>query len=486
MLDIVRQLFADLDELDLAYCHWKSNIDLGAACNGEGDLDLLIAREDYACAVRVLLASGFKRMVSKMDRRFPGMEDFLGHDLQTGELVHVQAHVQLITGQALTKNLHFPFEALYLETRDRDKTLGVPIPNRSMEALIHCCRTFTKLGLSIQCRPALFRRHLHKASEEMSYLLPGGISELNISLVSRAMPEFQSGEFEAAASAILNRASLTEWRSMRRVLMKRLSSYQRRKPLRERLSWLSRRLFLLAARFTGAPPKRSFASGGLGMAIIGSDGAGKSSAISHLSSWLGKYVSVQNFHIGRPTPSIPTRVFGRATNLFQKLSNGSLRLPQPGDATAEVWPNRLAWIPALLYLFLAKDRRRTVEHATRLAGRGVIVVCDRFPLAGLGLMDSPRIMSMTNRNNRLYRRLAEMEEQEYAKIKLMDLTLLLLVEPATAAMRQPGDGEAYVLQRAEEVTSLAETKPQGITLIDANKPISAVHEELRRTVWATL
>ena len=108
MLDIIKNMTKLFSDNNITYCHWKSNIDLDDACKGVGDLDLLFDRVQYILVTQLLVGLGFKRAESNIDRQYPGIEDYFGYDSQTGIIVHLQTHYQLVTGQPLTKNYHFP------------------------------------------------------------------------------------------------------------------------------------------------------------------------------------------------------------------------------------------------------------------------------------------------------------------------------------------------------------------------------------------
>ena len=90
------------------------------------------------------------------------------------------------------------------------------------------------------------------------------------------------------------------------------------------------------------------------------------------------------------------------------------------------------------------------EDMRRYIGSGGFVVCDRFPMPGLELMDSPRVKLIVNLNNKYYKKLSLLEESYYKKLTRLNITLMLVVSPEIAAVRQPTDGEKYVKARAKE------------------------------------
>ena len=99
MLELCKQFFATLNQQGIRYCHWKSNEHLDMALLGKTDFDLLVdpAHRDRFCFQ--LKAFDFSEVLSPPDKRFPGLEDHLGMDGKTGELVHLHVHYRLVLSQ---------------------------------------------------------------------------------------------------------------------------------------------------------------------------------------------------------------------------------------------------------------------------------------------------------------------------------------------------------------------------------------------------
>lgn len=96
VLDLILRLGAALAAEGIDYCHWKSNLFLGQASRGETDLDLLIGRESAQKFTQVLCGLGFREALAPDCENLPGVQHYYGNDRETGRLVHVHAHFQLI------------------------------------------------------------------------------------------------------------------------------------------------------------------------------------------------------------------------------------------------------------------------------------------------------------------------------------------------------------------------------------------------------
>src|SRR6476661_6452637 len=112
MLKLIHQLIDELNATGLPYCHWKSNLWLAAALEGETDLDLLIPRDGARAFRAILDRLEFRPAQLGGDAPFPAMEHYIGFDTERGVLVHVHAYYAVITGESLAKNYRFPIEAM--------------------------------------------------------------------------------------------------------------------------------------------------------------------------------------------------------------------------------------------------------------------------------------------------------------------------------------------------------------------------------------
>ena len=112
MLLLLKNYFSQLSEIQ--YVHWKSNSHLDAALNGETDLDLLVSQKDAQQFRKITFEHGFKQMISSPEKQFPGLEDYLGFDPESGRLIHLHIHYRLIIGKQYAKNYHLPLEECLL------------------------------------------------------------------------------------------------------------------------------------------------------------------------------------------------------------------------------------------------------------------------------------------------------------------------------------------------------------------------------------
>ena len=467
-LELVLRTCDALRDEAVRCCHFKSTEALDRSANGENDLDLLVHADDTERFLEVLVGLGFREAVVSPSRRIEGIRHLYGLDERSGKLVDVHAHDRLVVGDDATKNYHVPIEQAFLSSTATAGPFEIPRPE--IELVLLVIRMMLKHGTP---EALLTGRGALRPGErrELAYLE----TSLGRDALAPALREcgFLDAElFERCRRSLDPGASVRSRLRAWRALAPRLAPYARRGRAAD--VWLqgSRRVAGRVRRHVlRAPPRKRLASGGAVVAVIGSDGAGKSTAIQGAREWLGPVFRVRTLHLGKPRRSaawIALRVVGRLTR------GSGRRRSRPRGAGA---------VDALTAVALARARRRATDRAHRLAARGAIVLCDRYPVPELAT-DGPRLMSATEPGPGLIRACRSIESRRYAGIRRPDVTVVLRVDPAVAAARRPGDHAEKIRARAREV--LDAPWPPATVRIDACLPADEVLATLKAELWKRL
>lgn len=192
---------------------------------------------------------------------------------------------------------------------------------------------------------------------------------------------------------------------------------------------------------------------GLIIAVVGGDGAGKSTVVKNLYDWLAQTHNTMRVHMGRPAWSRATLLvratikFGRIIGL---LTSTEIYLANSNVLPEDVKPT-LPWM--LRMVCTARDRQLTFMRMQKFAQKGGVVLCDRFPLPEIKLMDGPQISRAfyQHQHSRLSRWLATKEKSYYEQLIAPDLLFVLKLDPEIAVKRKFDEEMETVRLRSAEI-----------------------------------
>ncbi len=495
-LRILDELFARLDAEGIRYCHWKSNEHLGPALIGVTDVDALFDRR-AAQRLAHILTSGtqFKRFVVKAGRGYPGIEDYVGFDPGTGTLTHVHVHYQLTLGERFLKGHRLPWEEVLLATRVRDPEHTVWVTDPPLELLILIARAAMKLRWRDRALALMGHDYVRGSMlREMRWLAARVRSDR---LIEVATPLVGTAAAHAAAVLISTRTpSIRQLMAFRRLADPPLHAYRmysapgaaRRMMFRE-WTWIWWRVFhwitRAPTRSTRTPPQ-----GGVAIAFVGPDGAGKSTLTQAIARWLSGELAVVSTYggSGKGTASQPRRWLQRVSAMARPAATTPTG-PPPGspsrsEPTGVRLFGRLLWV-----LSLARERRRWAQGVRQARSLGMIVLSDRLPQTQFaGLNDGPRLEHWIESTSWLRRTVARREQAAFRLAELVppDLVIRLHVPVDIAARRKPDTPLDQLRRKVEIVAHLTFPPTSRVAEINAAQPIERVLAEVKQAVWECL
>jgi thymidylate kinase len=498
-LGLVRGVFSALDGAEVRYCHWKSTTGLPIALAGGTDLDLLVDRDDAATFTATIRTAGFKPFVSHPSRRFIGVEDWLGHDAESGRLVHLHVYYRLVLGEDHVKNHVLPIEKAVLDGVVRRHGVNVPAPATELVILIirallkyrrtDAAKDALRLGRRGGIPPNLRAEAADLAARVSSDELRDAARRLVPSMAAETFTDFvellRSDHRDAATLLRLRAATRRGLRGFERLPARRAMAIsigarlQRAPGLRQ----------VLRPRTKADLRRKSSAVGGLTVALIGPDGAGKSTVIDEVVRWLGWRLSLRVLYLGTARPSHSAGAAQAVSRLLFRLDRRLRPAAGPASGPLSSFANLAA---ALRYLAEARDRAARARDGRQMAANGALVLFDRYPLEWVRLttrpVDGARIADLgEDSRHGLLGMLRRREEATYAGIPAPDLVILLAVQPEIALSRKGNTNRDAIIGKARAVLDAAERAPgAGVVVIDASQPLEDVVRSVEAEIWRRL
>lgn len=479
-LDLIVKLCRALAAQRIDYCHWKSNSFLDRSASGDNDLDLLVSRGHAQCFIEILYGLGFKETLLPRKDELPGVRNYYGYDQETGRLIHVHAHFQLVLGNDLSKNYHLPMEPVYLTASIQRELFRVPAPEFELVVLV------IRLVLKHSTWDSILMRHGHLSATER-YELNDLSTEATLSKVGNVLlhlPGMNQSLFDQCLQSL--QPGCPVWTRIRvgEKLQKVLRTCSRYPHAFDVILKFSRRIWQpVLSRVFHYTPKNRFANTGLLIAIVGGDGAGKTTLVDDLHSWLSETFEMSQVHMGKPDWSWSTWLVRGILKIGTLLRLSRFE----GDVFEEFHqPHGYPWF--FRSVCTARDRYLTYLRARRLASNGGLVLCDRFSFPGFMAMDGPQCgqaISTLKKAGWLHDFLAKLEIFYYEQIRQPDLLIVLKVDPEVAIQRKRDESEASVRARSSEVWERDWTE-KAAYVIDASLSMDEVVSQARAIVWAHL
>ncbi|RLC77199.1 MAG: hypothetical protein DRJ03_20560 [Chloroflexi bacterium] len=496
-LESVVDLFAVLNDQGIRYCHWKSNLNLARSMSGSTDLDLLVDRQHGERFRLVLHQQHVKPIVSPPDKQYPAVQDYLGFDPDTGRLFHLHVHYQLVLGEQFVKNYRLPIEQAFLDSAQIRGEENVKIPSPELELIVLTIRALLKyrdrdvvkdiISIRSPGLPSAILRELEYLRAQVDMENVATILESQVDFIS---PDIVTAFLTAIAQSPRSGRTLYRLRKRLRCDLTPYQRHSRRWATRKYLGVLLRRKLLSKRAYSS---KKTPASGGLAVAVIGADGAGKSTIVNELREWLSWKLNVRSYYMGSQEPSLTSKLLhiGMRISKITHRVWSNLVGKERASSRASYWIYRL-W-RNIRHLSIGRDRYRRYITGKQQAAAGKIVICDRYPLMAIHKvmqdrrpMDGPQIAAETKgQMGRLTRTLSKMEQDIYQGIYPPDCIFVLHVSPDVSQQRKPDHSREMIEAKSR---ALVQMVPQGLNIIeiDADQSFEQVLLQVKTALWQLL
>jgi len=476
MLNLTNTLINQLNTAGVRYCHWKSNIHLAEGLSGETDLDFLVRRDQAGVFTEIVNNLGFKLLRSEGWKNFPSVVDFLGLDAESGKILHLHVYYKLILGKSMRKEYHIPCEDILLE--GNQQLYGVRIPFPEAELLIHIIRMAVKRKLFSIHSAA---KHILRRSKQSDvlYELQWLVKRSDLSKFSRLIEKFglKASDCEALFSIVRDPSNVSP--NLLKKVKRSMTQYRRFKIFEGTLLWINRTVLSMLAHMRHNIRKQ-IVSGGATIAIVGPDGAGKTTVCDVLIKRLGWKLWVKKFYLGSNQPTLHSR--------FVRF----LVIPMlvPWRLLPRVRLARLLKYLAqgIIEISYASDRLSRLRKGFRLASNGCIVIFDRFPIVNVA--DQPFLWEEKDEleNHYLIRCITKKLKNLYSKIPKPDVLIHLSLPAELALARKPNSNPDLISAKEARLHSFSSKEgfERNLLRIDASCSLDIVISQVMGNIWRRL
>lgn len=468
-----RQLDTDLSvtelmhENDIEAILWKGRPVNSPIVDTDGDIDLLVRSDDKQRAENILKNHGFRRVANSMWRNQPHVYDWYG--ISNAKLVHVQLYDQLILGSYASKQLIVPKQNAIFNDAS-------PYSSDSVSAVLRICRA----TLLSPFHPGKKISELLGDARQLASTVEG-ITETAEMLFDDETARKIAGAYETGNIADLKRHLFQHFQAPEQAGGASFAAH-----ILKYASNVNRRTIGLPVL-----PRRSLKRPAPIVALIGSDGSGKSTAAAESAKRINSKIDTRFIYFGTGDGEssllrLPLVFLKRIREKYKNIKNDySVISAQVKNSDQDDVPSLAK---AIWAISVAWERRSKMKRASKYAAAGIIVITDRYPQNDVpGIHDGPRLSTWTlqkniNENNLKYR-LAKWEQRIYEQLSCYhpDLVVLLDVDLQTASARRP-DEPAEELERRIAVARQLKYGNARRVVINASEPLEVVLGKTMKTI----
>jgi len=482
---VLNDFFTEINKQRVNYAHFKSSIRIPESMIGEQDLDILVEETDFHYFCDTLRSFGGIEVRSDASRSYPNVFDWLLVCRESGILFHFHLHTRIITGARFVKDFCLPFHECILNSREFDEKFNIYRVDYNYEFTLFVIRECLKVTFFQVVFKLLTRNSDIGYKNELDWLRQKCTSN-QIESSCKAM-----GISPSVVSIVLKAYAGEDKISLREVVeIKRsfkcsqrvggFTSHVLQLYHFVRIFLFNRVLkkgFILKKKAIGVPPI---------FALVGCDGAGKTTMERLLVKKLGRHLAIKNIYLGTGDGS-HSFLFILLKKIFaRKPKDKSTQISTDEDSSNNLRiSNNVSLLRSISALYVAYTRYRLMKKAHSLRSKGYYIFFTRYPqLTHPGLNDGLKLSNARGRLKRVF------ESIEYSivsstlrKYHADDLYVLSLPLETVVKRRQDTMDIKRISQKHAAIMTTDWSVSGGIEYIDATKSQELVYSSLVERIW---
>ena len=397
-----------LEKNKVDYVIWKNLHKLEQSFDGFFNIDLFVPISQKDKFIEILKLSNCIKAKHAINN-FP----FVNHYYLLGEnneFFHIHTYHKLITGESILKEFILPIENLILENKVKHKKFNIWVVNKEINAYIFIIRHFLKNSSFLGRN--LYKREINSYKDEWESI------NLKRKEILYEMPFIKKDTIEK--SNLFNSNFQ---------LPNLIAAYQFRNSIKNYCRFNKFQIFfkrnntfikLIINKYI-TKKKKLLSQSGIIISFSGVDGSGKSTINNYISNFFKGFMTVENYHIGKPQGIL-------ITNILSKIRKETFH--KKGKKVKK----ETSFFSSIIAISVAILRNLMAKKIKRKTDKGFLLFVDRWPTNQLNCMDGPRIY-ISSKKNFIIHFLRSFESYIYNNFLKADLCIFFKVNLETALKR---------------------------------------------------